>query len=372
MNLHLKGGNPFKLGVFGLNAQGGIAMTRAAERWQAKWDDIVQVAQTADQAGFEILLPLQRWKGFGGETDPRGWCFETFAYAAALSGHTKRIMLYSTVHVPLVHPVFAARALTTIDHASGGRAGLNVVCGWNRDEFDAFGIDSVGPDARYDQGLEWVKIVDWLLTKDEPLDFSGRFYSLKGATCSPKPTQRPRPTMLSAAFSDAGRDFAAQSCDVLFTTFSTIDKASRHVSDFGEKAKRAGRDLDVFTVTHVVCRQSQAEADEYYCHVTQTMADTAAVDRFIGGKQQDNNPLLSGFQRRQRARIAGGFGSYGIVGDPDRVTQELCRIHEAGFAGATVSFIDFKSELPAFIEHVMPRLENAGLRHSRPSGPGEE
>jgi alkanesulfonate monooxygenase SsuD/methylene tetrahydromethanopterin reductase-like flavin-dependent oxidoreductase (luciferase family) len=356
-------GNPFKLGVFGLNARGGIAMTRVPERWQADWDAIVGVAQLADRAGFELLLPLQRWKGFGGETDPRGACFETLTYAAALAGQTERIMLFSTVHVPVVHPVFAARALATIDRASGGRAGLNVVCGWNPDEFDAFGIDTVGPDNRYEQGREWVEIVDRLLSTDEPLDYAGRFYALKGATCLPKPVQRPRPTMLSAAFSDAGREFAARTCDVLFTTFSTIEKAARHVSDFGERARLAGRALDVFTVTHVVCRRSRAEAEEYYRYATEEMADTEAVERFIGGKQKDaGNTLLSAFQRRQRARIVGGFGSYGIVGDPDDVARELCRIREASFVGATVSFIDFASELPLFVEEVIPRLEKAGLR----------
>jgi len=45
--------------------------------------------------------------------------------------------------VPMVHPVFAAKALATVDHASGGRAGLNIVCGWSPQEFELFGLTMI-------------------------------------------------------------------------------------------------------------------------------------------------------------------------------------------------------------------------------------
>jgi Luciferase-like monooxygenase len=61
-----------------------------------------------------------RWKGYGGETNVRGASFETLTYAAALAAITRRIAIFSTVHVPLVHPVFAAKTLMTIDHVSRG------------------------------------------------------------------------------------------------------------------------------------------------------------------------------------------------------------------------------------------------------------
>ena len=42
----------------------------------------------------------------------------------------------------------------------------------------------------------------------------------------------------------------------------------------------------------------------------------------------------------------------------------MVRISEAGFAGTTVSFVNFKNELPYFIENVLPLLCEAGLRAS--------
>ena len=55
----------FKLGVF-INADGGLALTRVPQRWPALWPEIVEVSRMADKAGFEFILPIARWKGFGG------------------------------------------------------------------------------------------------------------------------------------------------------------------------------------------------------------------------------------------------------------------------------------------------------------------
>ena len=136
----LKGPNRFKLGVFSTNADGGLAITTVPERWRARWDDNLNAVGIADRAGLEFVLPIARWRGFGGKTHVREWSFETFTWAAGLASATQQIGLFMTVHVPLVHPVYAAKALATVDHISHGRAGLNIVCGWNPDEFAMFGV----------------------------------------------------------------------------------------------------------------------------------------------------------------------------------------------------------------------------------------
>lgn len=124
MTLHpMHGPNRFKLGVFAANADGGLTVTRVPERWPATWPGIIKAAQIADRAGLEFFLPIARWKGFGGEMNSRQHSFETFTFAAALAGVTERIALFATVHVPMVHPVFAAKAWATLDHATGGRTG---------------------------------------------------------------------------------------------------------------------------------------------------------------------------------------------------------------------------------------------------------
>jgi len=356
----MHGPNRFKLGVFSANADGGLTLTRVPERWPATWDGIATMAKLADAAGFEFLLPIARWKGFGGEINSRETSMETLTFAAALSGITQRIALFSTVHVPMVHPVFAAKALATIDQASGGRAGLNIVCGWNPEEFDLFGLSMI--DDRYAQGLEWSEILNRIYTEPEPFNFEGKFYNLKGVSGKPLPVQRPRPVTLNAAFSPVGRDFAAQTADFLFTTFMDIDSGRAHIIDMQARAAAVGRQMGVFTTCHVVCRPTQAEAEDYYEHYAVTMADTASVDFYMNQKQKNSSSHDPEAYLLHRKRFAAGAGTYPLVGTPRHIAEEMVRMSEAGFSGTTVSFVNFADELPYFIETVLPLLREAGLR----------
>jgi dimethylsulfone monooxygenase len=352
----------FKLGLFSLNATGGIAMTTVPERWQAKWEDIAHVATIADRAGLDFLLPLQRWRGYGGETDPRGWCMETMTQAAALSTLTERIALFATVQVSIAHPVWAARAVATLDHTSRGRAGLNIVCGWNEHDFAMFGARDVGADRRFDQGEEWVQIFNKLCEDGAQVDYSGEFFEVRGARCSPSCVQDGGPVLMSAAFSQTGREFAAKYCDVLFTTISNIENGQRHVESLREISERFGRKLHIFTPVHVVCRETTAAAQEYYDYYATECADVGAVDNYISENSRSGKPALAAAMRLQRKRIAGGFGSYGIVGSPADVAEQILQIRRAGFSGISLSFVDFVTELPYFLDTVLWRLQEAGIR----------
>ncbi len=356
----MHGPNRFKLGVFSANSDGGLTLTKVPERWTAQWKDVVAVAQMADKAGIEFFLPIARWKGFGGEMNSREWSYETFTFAAALSGVTERIALFSTVHVPMVHPVYAAKALATVDQASGGRAGLNIVCGWSPEEFGMFGLELI--EDRYGQGMEWFDILKRIHADTGPFDYDGKYYKLKNVSGRPGPVQKPRPVTLNAAFSPPGRDFAAKAVDCLFTTFSTIEKGKDTITDMKTRAAAEGREVGVYTTCHVVCRESQTEAEDYYEHYAVAMEDTVSVDHYMGAKEKNSGSHAAEDYKLHRKRFAGGAGTYPLIGTPARIADEMVAMCEAGFAGTTVSFVNYLKELPYFLEHVLPRLKAAGVR----------
>ncbi len=356
----MRGPNRLKLGVFSANADGGLTLTRVPERWRAEWPDVVEVARMADRAGLEFFLPIARWKGYGGETNSREWSFETLTEAAALAGVTEHIALFATVHVPMVHPVFAAKALATIDHASRGRAGLNIVCGWNPEEFECFGLQMI--DDRYGQGLEWFEIMTRIYTEPEPFDFRGRYYDLRAVSGKPRPLQQPRPLTLNAGFSPQGRDFAARVADCLFTTFVEIGPSHTQIADMRQRAAATGREVGVYTTCHVVCRPSQDEAERYYEHYAVTMEDTAATDHYMHNKSKFSASHDPEAYRLHRKRFVGGAGTFPLIGTPRHIAEQLAAISEVGFEGVALSFVNYKDELPYFIESVLPLLKDAGLR----------
>ncbi len=250
----------------------------------------------------------------------------------------------------------------TVDHVSGGRAGLNIVCGWNQEEFDMFGHHQSEHDDRYEQGFEWYAILTRIFTSEVPFDHRGRFYDLKQVIGAPAPVQQPRPVTLSAAFSPAGRRFAAATSDFLFTTIPSFESAKSHIAEIRRFAAEAGRDVGVLTTTHVVCRETDAEAMDYYRFYAEENADAEAVTFHQHKKEAHYGAVEPDTFKIERRRYAGGTGSYPLVGRPERIADEIIAMHKLGLAGATISFVNFNEELPFFIERVLPLLQQAGLR----------
>ena len=356
----LKGSNKLKLGIFSANADGGLAITTVGERWKARWDDNQTAAQIADRAGLEFMLPIARWKGFGGETNSREWSFETFTWAAAIAAVTERIAVFMTIHVPIMHPLYAAKALATVDHISKGRAGLNIVCGWNPEEFAMFGVKL--DEDRYAQAAEWLEVMEKCYASTDPFDYDGTYYQLKGVVSRPPSIQVPRPVTMNAAFGDAGRNFAAENCEYLFTTFTEIDEGAKHVLEMQERARKNQRQIGLYTVGHVVCRETQAEAEDYYDRYALHQADHAAVDAHIAGKRENSASHDKEAYDQYRQRFAGGAGSYPLVGTPEKIVEDMTRISQQGYAGIALSFVNYTYELPFFCDRVLPLLRDAGLR----------
>ena len=109
----LPGNNRFKLGLFGLNVDRACAITTIDGVFRPTWDNVKRLTRKADAAGFEAVVPVARWRGFGGVTNFNGACYETFTWAAGVSAATDRVAVFATSHVPTLHPIVAAKQATT-------------------------------------------------------------------------------------------------------------------------------------------------------------------------------------------------------------------------------------------------------------------
>ena len=157
--LAMYNGNALKIGLFGANCSSGRSATLVPERWQAGWGDCLRLARMAEARGIDFMLPIARWKGYGGATDFHGTSLETMTWAAGLLAATERITVFGTVHAPLFNPIIAAKEFVTADHIGEGRFGLNLVVGWNEGEFEMFGVSQRAHEARYAFAQEWLDAV---------------------------------------------------------------------------------------------------------------------------------------------------------------------------------------------------------------------
>jgi alkanesulfonate monooxygenase SsuD/methylene tetrahydromethanopterin reductase-like flavin-dependent oxidoreductase (luciferase family) len=359
-----------KLGLFGANCSSGRAVTTVPERWSASWPDCVRLAQLADKAGIEFMLPIGRWKGYGGATDYQGATWETVTWACGLLAKTQRLIVFGTVHAPLIPPLIAAKEFVTADHIGEGRFGLNIVCGWNEGEFEMFGATLRDHQARYEYAQEWLDIVKLAWSRQADFDFEGRFFQLKAVRAKPKPYGGSRPLLMNAGASATGQAFAIRNCDALFSTIRlgmTFEEIAGHISSVRTLARQEGRDIEIYTVGVVTCRPTAREAQDYYRHAVIDNADWAAVDNILA--MRNITPEMHSPEQFQRIRNhqANGMGGLPLVGDPDSVAQEMARLAAVGLNGIAVSFVNYLDELPYFCAEVMPRLARLGLRESSPT-----
>lgn len=123
------GSRKLKLGTFQTNLASGCVMSDLDGRLDISWPNTLALAQLADEMKFEALVPVARWQGFGGATNPQGPGFEAYTWAAGIGALTKNAGVVSTSHVSLNHPIIAAKQAAVIDHISNGRFTLNIVTG---------------------------------------------------------------------------------------------------------------------------------------------------------------------------------------------------------------------------------------------------
>jgi FMNH2-dependent dimethyl sulfone monooxygenase len=362
--------NALKIGLFGANCSSGRSATKVPERWSASWPDCRRLARMADEAGIDFMLPIGRWKGYGGETDFHGSTLETVTWAVGLLSATQRMTVFGTVHAPLFHPLIAAKEFVTADHVGGGRFGLNIVVGWNEGEFEMFGVSQREHDARYDFAQEWLDVVTKAWSEPDEFDFGGRFLQLKGVRAHPKPFGGTRPILMNAGSSQVGRTFALRNCDAFFVATqgsrTSLEGNAKQVAEIKRAAQAVGREIEVYTVGQVICRPSQKEAEGYYRHAIVENADWDAIDGMLANRSITPQTIPPEEYAKKRQYFASNaVGGYPFVGTPDRVAEELENISKAGVRGIALSFVNYLDELPYFCDEVLPRLVRLGVRVAR-------
>lgn len=357
--------NKLKLGIFAFNLDGGFTATTVPERYRLSWDNVRDVALQADSAGFEALIPLARWRGLGGATNFQGSNYETLTWAAGLAASTRQANVFATVHVPTIHPIVAAKQCTTIDHISGGRFGLNIVCGWNPVEFQMFGAPIMSHEARYEYAAEWIEIVRLLWTRAEPFDFEGKFFKIVQGVSDPKPLSKPAPIIMNAGASPSGTRFAAQYADLVFQGILEKDlpQTSAKFSSLRQVARKDfNREFEIWTGIWMLCRPTEKEARDYYNYAIREKGDIAALNGLPPELIPDPKTTPPEIIREFQDRALAGFGGAHFVGSPEQIVEKLKAFSDAGTDGAAISFINYNDDVRFFAREVMPLLEQAGLR----------
>jgi FMNH2-dependent dimethyl sulfone monooxygenase len=207
---------------------------------------------------------------------------------------------------------------------------------------------------------EWFSIVKALWENTEAFDWNETYFHLKQILGDPRPSRKV--PILNAAGSGQGREFAVRNADFLFTPAIDLSRSGEEIAALKQQGKDAGRDVGVLTFAHVVCRPTEKEARDYLQYFAQDNADWAAVDNLVRLQFAHAQSFPHDLLALIRDRFAAGHGGYPLIGTPEQVAEGILSLHEAGFNGTTLSFVDYAEEFPYFRDTVLPLLEQAGIR----------
>jgi len=351
--------NKIKLGTFATNTIGSV-QSSAPDAYRPSWENSLRLAKISDRAGFEAILGLARWRTPGKTplTHRGNFVLDSFTWAAALAMATEHVALFPTSHAPTVHPLVIAKQCATIDHVSGGRFGLNVVGGWNRHEFDMFGLKLLEHDLRYDYLTEWMNVIFKLWGGTEEFDFEGTFLKLKGALSMPHPVQKPHPPIMNAAMSGRGRRFACEYADCCFVS-TEVSKSD--LADYKKIAREEfGREIGIWMQIPIVQRRTRQEAEDHLNYIAVEHEDRAAVDGWSKGVAAETRTLSN--EAAKIERLVHAMGGRPVAGSAVDIADELQALSERGVDGILLSWFDFDDGMNRFIGDVMPLLEQRGLR----------
>jgi FMNH2-dependent dimethyl sulfone monooxygenase len=354
-----------KLGTFCSNLSGGATMSSIEGTLQVKWENTAAIARMADEMGFEAVVPVGRWKGFGGSTNFNGEGFECFTWAAGVSALTKHPAVFATSHVPTMHPVMAAKQGATIDHISGGRFTLNIVTGWYRPEIEMFGAPLMEHDTRYDMAAEWIEIIKLMWTSEEEFDFEGKFYQVKGAILAPKPIQKPHPAIMSAGASPKGRQFASRHADVSFINLDAhdFDSVRKRIEVSRKMAwDECQREIQIWTNAYIFQGDTEADARAFYDECVFKKGDWEGVENLVNVMGINSQSIPAPVLQTLKEHFIAGWVGFPLIGTKEQVVDGLAFLERAGFDGIVLTWPRYVEDMRRFQAETFPLVKQAGLR----------
>lgn len=338
--------------------------------------------------------------------------FEPFTLLSALASITEHIGLIATASTTYDAPYHIARRFASLDHISGGRAGWNIVTTSNPDAALNFGLEEeIEHDERYKRAREFYDVVTGLWdsfaddafirdveagiyfdpAKMQVLDHKGPYFSVRGPLNIARPIQG-YPVIVQAGASDAGRQLAAETAEVVFSGVSTLDAGKALFADIKSRAQAIGRHPDSIkilpgalvilgeTLEAATAKQAHLDSLVHYDsgisslnialgydvssfdpdgplpEIPKTNGSHTGRDRVIAMAQQGNLTI------RQLAQRVGSYGGLIFVGTPQTVADEMERwLTEEGADGFNIMFPFLPEGLNDFVDYVIPELQRRGI-----------
>jgi FMN-dependent oxidoreductase (nitrilotriacetate monooxygenase family) len=378
---------------------------------------IVRFAQTLERGRFDAFfmadhlgvlnMPIQALKRSATVTS-----FEPLTLLSALAMVTEHLGLIATASTTFDQPFHIARRFASLDHISNGRAAWNVVTTSNPDSALNFGLDDhVEHDERYWRAREFIEVVKGLWdsfaedafirnvetgeyfdpSRMHVLNHVGKSLSVRGPLNIARPVQG-WPVIVQAGASEAGRQIAAETAEVIFASQRDIGEARAFSADIRSRMVRLGRNpehMKILPGCFVVVGETEDEARKkrllldslvHYDSAIAQLSINLGCDASVFDPDAPlpeippSNASQSGRERtvamaaregltvRQLAQRIGGYGGLSTVGTPASIADTMEEWLETGASdGFNIMFPYLPGGRDDFVDMAVPELQRRGL-----------
>jgi len=385
---------------------------------------LIAYAQTLERGKFDAFfmadhlavlnMPMEALKRSATVTS-----FDPLTLLPALAQHTSHLGLIATASTTFEPAYTIARRFASLDHISGGRAGWNIVTTSNPDAAQNFGMDDqMEHDERYARAREFYDVVTglWDSWADDAfirdvesgiyfdpsrlhtLNHDGKYLKVKGPLNIARPIQG-WPVIVQAGASDAGRQLAAETAEMVFAAGGPIAAGREFYKDVKSRAAKAGRNPDHLKIlpgAFTIIGDSLQEAQDKRLKLDSLVSydsGIAALSIATGVDARtfdpdgplpeipETNQSKSGRERvvalarrenltvRQIAGRLGGYGGLAVMGTPQMIADQMQEWLETEASdGFNVMFPYLPGGLDDFVNKVVPELQRRGIFRTEYTG----
>jgi F420-dependent oxidoreductase-like protein len=263
---------------------------------------LADIAARAEQAGVDRISVMDHVWQIGHIGPPEHEMLEAYTALGWLAAKTERVKLLTVVTAVVYRePGLLAKAVSTLDVLSGGRAMLGIGAAWNEDESRGLGLFFPPLKERFERLEEALQIMDQMWSDSEE-PFEGKHYHLARTLNSPQPLSRPRPPILIGG--------------------SGEKKTLRLVAQYADACNIFGLDPDEAARKLGVLRQHCADVGRDYDEIEKT----AQVRYDLGANGENVNKIVEQLHALAEAGFSLGHGTLLRVSEPgvlDRFAEEI-------------------------------------------------
>ncbi|MFI9386227.1 dimethylsulfone monooxygenase SfnG [Kutzneria sp. NPDC052558] len=338
------------------NVSGGLVVSKIEQRTDWGYDYNRKLAVLAENNGFEYALSQVRYIASYGAA----YQHESTSFSLALLLATERLKVIAAVHPGLWQPGVLAKLLATADHLSGGRAAVNVVSGWFKDEFTKLGEPWLEHDERYRRSEEFIGVLREIWTS-EHAEFNGDFYRLHDFDLKPKPLAsegRPHPEIFQGGNSTAARAMAGRVSDWYFSNGKDYDGITEQIAEVNATAAQHGRRVRFGLNGFLIARDTEAEAKEVLREIV-AKADVEAVEGFGSAVKQagqstgNRTGMWQDSSFEDLVQYNDGFRTR-LIGTPEQVATRIVEYRRRGVDLLLLGFLHYLEEVEYFGSKVLP------------------